>query len=230
MRRFITVVPEPCPCSSDSSLVGWINHSTVVLGGDFMIKRIDHVSIAVRDLDRAKRFFLDTLGGTEVFAETVEAEGFRWTAIVLGTSCTLELVDPVGDDSFLHRFLDSRGDAVHHITIQVNDARSAMDTLESRSVPTFGYSDSDSNWKYFYVHPKHAFGVLLQFSEFEPKAWVPKDSNYGLAATETNPVEVRRIEEDGTPAIELSDGTRSLRVAAEDVRELIEQLEQLEIS
>jgi len=189
-----------------------------------MIKRIDHVSIAVRDLDHARDFFLGRLGGTEVFSKIEEADGFRWTSIVLGSSCMLELVDPVGDDSFLHRFLDQRGDAVHHITIQVDDVGSARKTLEERGVPTFGYNVTDPNWKYFYVHPKNAFGVLLQFSEFEPKAWVPPDSKYGLAATETNPVEVRQIDEDGTPAIELSDGTRSLRVAAADVPGLIQQL------
>ena len=43
-----------------------------------MIRRIDHVSIAVRDLDSAKRFFVDTLGGTEVYAETMADQGFRY--------------------------------------------------------------------------------------------------------------------------------------------------------
>jgi len=192
-----------------------------------MIKRIDHVSIAVRDLDSAKRFFVDTLGGTEVYAETMADQGFRWTAIVLGTSCTLELVDPVGEDSFLHRFLASRGDAVHHITIQVESAASARHTLEGRGIPTFGFNDSDPGWKYFYVHPKNAFGVLLQFAEFEPKGWVPPDSRYGLAATQTGPVEVRRVDDGDVEAVELSDGIRCLRVAEADLPKLIESLRSL---
>jgi methylmalonyl-CoA/ethylmalonyl-CoA epimerase len=192
-----------------------------------MIKRIDHVSIAVRDLDRAKSFFIDRLGGTEVYSSVEEPEGFRWTSIVLGSSCMLELVDPVGDDSFLHRFLDSRGDGVHHLTIQVDHVEATRETLEARGVPTFGYNDSDPDWKYFYVHPRHAFGVLLQFAEFEPKVWLRPDTGYGLAAIEASPVEARRVDDGGTPEVELTDGARSLRMAVADIPALVEKLEEL---
>jgi D-lactate dehydrogenase (cytochrome) len=136
-----------------------------------MIRRIDHVSIAVRDLENAKRFFCGVLGGRELYTATEAGEGFRWTAIGLGSSCALELIDPVGENSFLHRFLDRRGNGAHHVTFQVNDLDDARATLEARGVPTFGYNDADPNWKYFYVHPRDAFGVLLQFAELDPGAW-----------------------------------------------------------
>ena len=195
-----------------------------------MIRRIDHVSIAVRDLETAKRFFCGILGGRELYTATEAGEGFRWTAIGLGSSCALEIIDPAGEDSFLHRFLDRRGDGAHHITFQVNHLEGARTTLEARGVPTFGYNDADPNWTYFYVHPRHAFGVLLQFAEFEPELWVPPpDSGYGLAATEPGPVEVRRVQEHGTEAaVDISDGTRTLRVATGDLPELIAALRRLE--
>ncbi len=193
-----------------------------------MIRRIDHVSIAVRDLESARRFFCDVLGGHQLYSATEAGEGFRWTAIALGSSCALELIDPVGEDSFLHRFLDRRGDAAHHIAFQVDDLEAARATLEARGVPTFGYNDADPAWKYLYVHPKHAFGVLLQFAELDPSAWLPPtDSGYGLAAIEPAPVEVRRVDGDGAPAVELSDGTRSLRIGMGDVPGLIAALQRL---
>jgi methylmalonyl-CoA/ethylmalonyl-CoA epimerase len=185
-----------------------------------MIKRIDHVSIAVRDLDSARDFFIDRLGGTEVYSRIEEAEGFRWTAIVLGSSCGLELVDPVGEDSFLERFLDQRGDSVHHVTIQVDDAETARQTLEARGVPTFGYNDDDANWKHFYVHPKNAFGVLLQFAEFEPKNWgQPEPEVSGAGA-----VEVRWVNGVDAPEVEFSDGTARLRMAASEIPDLVRRL------
>lgn len=190
-----------------------------------MIKRIDHVSIAVRDLDSAREFFTDRLGGTEVYCRTEDAEGFRWTSIVLGSSCGIELVDPVGDDSFLERFLDQRGDSVHHVTIQVDNAEAARQTLEARGVPTFGYNDDDANWKHFYVHPKNAFGVLLQFAEFEPKAWGQPEPE--LPVTEAGPLEVGRVDDDGAPTVELSDGTSRLRVAVSGIPDLIRRLEMI---
>jgi len=195
-----------------------------------MIKRIDHVSIAVRDLDSAREFFIDRLGGTEVYCSIEESEGFRWTSIVLGSSCGLELVDPVGDDSFLERFLDQRGDAVHHVTIQVDNAETARETLEARGVPTFGYNDDDANWKHFYVHPKNAFGVLLQFAEFEPKAWGQPEPEPELPVTEAGPVKARLVDGDGGTAVELSDGTTRLRVAVSDIPDLIRRLERIESS
>jgi methylmalonyl-CoA/ethylmalonyl-CoA epimerase len=190
-----------------------------------MIKRIDHVSIAVRDLDSARKFFTDRLGGTEVYCRSEEAEGFRWTSIVLGSSCGIELVDPVGEDSFLDRFLDQRGDSVHHVTIQVDNAETARDTLEARGVPTFGYNDDDANWKHFYVHPKNAFGVLLQFAEFEPKNWGQPEPE--LELTGTGPLEARRIDGDDGTTVELSDGISRLRLAASDIPDLIRRLEQM---
>ena len=65
-----------------------------------MIKRVDHVSIAVRDLGRAKAFFIDGLGGKELFSGPAEGQGFRWTLIELGTSCLIELIDPMGEEGF----------------------------------------------------------------------------------------------------------------------------------
>ena len=193
-----------------------------------MIRRIDHVSIAVRDLESAKRFFCDTLGGREVYSATEAADGFRWTAIALGSSCALELIDPVGEDSFLHRFLDRRGDAAHHITMQVHDLAAARAAIESRGVPIFGYNDADPAWTYFYVHPKHAFGVLLQFAEFDPAAWAQALPDPAPESSRTGPIQAGWVDRGQGPAVELSDGAARLHVAPGDLPELIAALRRLQ--
>ena len=88
-----------------------------------MIRRIDHLSIAVRDLEKARHLFLNILGGKELFSAPVGPQKFRWTTIELGTSCFIELIDPLEPDGFVHRFLETRGEGPHHITIQVDDIR-----------------------------------------------------------------------------------------------------------
>src|SRR5512136_2960029 len=122
-----------------------------------MIRRIDHVSIAVRDQAKAKAFFIDVLGGKNLFEAPVPWRKYRWTTIELGTSCFLELIDPLEKDGFLHRFLDSRGEGPHHITIQVKDIQEARRILEERGIPTFGFSEDLPGWKELFIHPRDAF-------------------------------------------------------------------------
>jgi len=137
-----------------------------------MIRRIDHVAIAVRDLERAKGLFVGTLGGRVLYSAPLEHEKFRWTTIELGTSCFVELIDPLERDGFLHRFLETRGEGVHHITFHVDDAARMKETLEAHGVPTFGHRENLPGWREVFVHPRHAFGTLLQFAEFDPLDWI----------------------------------------------------------
>ncbi len=137
-----------------------------------MIKRIDHISLAVRDREAALKFFVEALGARAVWSEGWPTHGFHWTLLELGDSCLLELIDPLGEESFLERFLESRGDGAHHITLHVDDIESAQRQLDERGVPTFGRSEPYPGWKELYIHPKHAFGVLLQLAEFDPLHWV----------------------------------------------------------
>ena len=199
-----------------------------------MIKRVDHVSIAVRDLGRAKAFFIDGLGGKELFSGPAEGQGFRWTMVELGTSCLIELVDPIGEEGFLHRFLQERGEGTHHITVHVDDAGEAHAALTAKGIPTFGYHAFPS-WKEFFVHPRDAFGTLLQFVEFEPLEWinpgyVPKAYEEFRPKPETSAaagqkIEIRDVAGGDGSALELSDGSSAVVVERVDLPELIQRLQ-----
>jgi methylmalonyl-CoA epimerase len=198
-----------------------------------MIRRIDHVAIAVRDLERAKHFFIECLGGRELFCAPFADQGYRWTTLELGSSCFIELLDPLDEQGFVNRFIDKRGEGPHHITIQVDDLETTHKTLEGKGIKTFGYSEALPGWKEFYIHPKEAFGTLIQFAEFDPLNWI--NPGYVPASykefvpeqqegSEDDPVAVRRVEGEEGPRIEIRRGSRSLRISESEAGNLIREL------
>lgn len=200
------------------------------------IRRIDHISIAVRDLEKARAFFIGVLGGRELFSAPVIPQKFRWTTIELGTSCFIELIDPLEGDGFVHRFLETRGEGPHHITIQVEDIRKIHRILEEKGIPTFGFWEPFPAWKEFYIHPKHAFGTLIQFAEFNPLDWVipgyippsyreftpPKEIETGKGK-----VEVRRSETEAGTEIEIRTAEETVRIPESRLKELIAALNEI---
>ncbi|MBI5966586.1 MAG: VOC family protein [Deltaproteobacteria bacterium] len=198
-----------------------------------MIRRIDHISIAVRDLNRAKAFFLDGLGGRELFSMPMPLENYRWTTIELGTSCFIELVDPLEKDGFLNRFLETRGEGPHHITIQVDDIQETRRTLQARGIPTFGFSESLVGWKEFFIHPRDAFGTLLQFAEFNPLDWInpgyipPSYREFAPPQEiESKPekLEIRKVETEEGSQVEIRQGEEVIRIPEAQLEDFIQSL------
>ena len=200
-----------------------------------MIRRIDHVSIAVRDLQKAKTFFLDGLGGQELFSMPMNDQKYRWTTIELGTSCLLELIDPLEKDGFLQRFLETRGEGPHHITVQVNNIQETRRTLEERGIPTFGYSEALPGWKELFIHPRDAFGTLIQFAEFNPLDWIkpgyippsyrefaPPQEN----GSEKGSVEVQSVETEEGRRVEIRQGDAVICVPQAQLEDLIQALKE----
>ena len=204
-----------------------------------MIRRIDHVSIAVRDLAKAKAFFIDVLGGKNLFEAPVPWQKFRWTTLEMGTSCFIELIDPLEKDSFVQRFLDHRGEGPHHITIQVDDLQEIHRRLEENGIPTFGLAEPFPNWKEMYVHPKHAFGTLIQFAEFNPLDWInpgyiPPSYAEFAPPEKVEPreggVEVRRVQGEKEPEVEIRQGKQKIRVALSGLEDLIQTLRKQQLA
>jgi methylmalonyl-CoA epimerase len=198
-----------------------------------MIRRIDHVAIAVRDLERAKHFFIECLGGRELFCAPFADQGYRWTTLELGSSCFIELIDPLDADGFVHRFIEKRGEGPHHITIQVDDLEATHKTLEEKGIKTFGYSEALPGWKEFYIHPKEAFGTLIQFAEFDPLNWinpgyVPASYREFVpeqqAGAGDDPISVRRVEGEEGLEIEIRRGDRTLSMTETQAAGLIQAL------
>src|SRR4030043_434375 len=198
-----------------------------------MIRRIDHISLAVRDLDRARDFFLGVLGGRELYCAPIPEQKFRWTTVELGSSCFIELIDPLEEEGFVYRFLENRGEGPHHVTIQVNDIEETRRVLQKNSIPSFGFAEPFPGWKEMYIHPKNAFGTLIQFAEFNPLDWIqpgyippsyrefapPREIGAGKER-----ITVRRVEGEEGAGLAIVQGEKNIRLPLSQVQDLIQAL------
>ncbi len=131
-----------------------------------MITRIDHIGIAVQEINDALAFFRDGLG---IELDRVEsAEGGRTDIAFLpvGTS-DIELVKPNDADSGLAKFLAKRGEGVHHICFEVDDIDAALTRLREHGAQLIDEQPRENarGQKYAFVHPKSAHGVLIELYE-----------------------------------------------------------------
>ncbi|GAB6094560.1 hypothetical protein JCM14469_08120 [Desulfatiferula olefinivorans] len=138
-----------------------------------IISRIDHVSIAVRDEEKARDFFERLLGATPGAGARDDHMKYRWQMFSLGDLSRLEILGATDKGSFLDPFLSDRQGGVHHITLQTPDIQTAMETLDREAIPYFGYNEyKEAYWKELFIHPRHAFGVLIQIAEFNADDWL----------------------------------------------------------
>lgn len=132
-----------------------------------MFDRFDHVSMVVRDFDNVATL-LDFLGATS-FDGGYENEGdFHWMQYDLPGWGRLEMIrtESSDPDHFINRFLQSRGEGLHHLTFKVARLQEAVEEAKARGFTVVGYDDSDPEWKEAFLHPSTAHGVLIQLAEF----------------------------------------------------------------
>ncbi len=133
-----------------------------------MISRIEHISIAVKEYDKAVDFFQNVLGAIPGVGAEDRNLKFYWQIFSLGDLSRLELIKPTGEGSFLDNFLKNKEvGGVHHITLQTPDIYNAREYLEKKNIPYFGFNDFEI-WKELFIHPKDAFGILIQIAQLNP--------------------------------------------------------------
>lgn len=128
-----------------------------------MITRIDHIGIAVEEINGALAFFRDALGMKFDHVESAEGGRTDIAFLPVGTS-DIELVKPNDADSGLAKFLAKRGEGIHHICLEVDDIASALERLKEHGVQLIDEQPRENarGQKYAFVHPKSAHGVLVE--------------------------------------------------------------------
>ncbi len=156
-----------------------------------MILRIDHISIAVKDQEKARHFFTHTLGAIPGVGARDDSMKYDWQVFSLGDLSRLEIINPTEEGSFLDNFLkDKKNGGVHHITLQTSDIHKAIEILKLHNIPYFGFNDYGDAWKEVFIHPKDAFGVLIQIAELIPDDYLgdsvkfPKERKYAVEKTD----------------------------------------------
>ena len=127
--------------------------------------QVDHVAVAVRSVAAAVPLFVDALGGEFLFAGENKSQGFRWAQFRFPQGGKIELVTPIAGDGFVQRFLDGRGEGVHHVTLKVPDISRAIAHLRERGVELMRVSTEHPSWKEAFIHPKDGHGVLIQIAQ-----------------------------------------------------------------
>ena len=133
-----------------------------------MLTRIDHVGLAVHDLDAAIAFYENTFGMRLVHQEINEEQGVREAMLAVGDSGScIQLLAPLTPDSTIAKFLDRSGEGVQQVAYGVDDIDAASAELRARGLrllydaPRRGTAGSRVN----FVHPKDAGGVLIELVE-----------------------------------------------------------------
>lgn len=134
-----------------------------------MIKRVDHIGIAVRNIEEVLNFYRQCLG-LELAHTEVEPDHRVVVAFLPAGESEVELLEPIDPDSAVGRFLQKRGEGIHHICFEVKDLRQALARLKEQGVslideePRLGTGGK----RIAFLHPKGAHGVLIELYERVP--------------------------------------------------------------
>ncbi len=123
---------------------------------------IDHLGIAVKSLDEALVFYRDQLGLEVSHRETVEHERVNVAMLPLGEP-RIELLEPTQNDSVIGKFLEKRGEGLHHVAIRVPDLNAAVEKLKAANARLLNEPRRGAGGHlYVFVHPSSTGGVLLE--------------------------------------------------------------------
>jgi methylmalonyl-CoA/ethylmalonyl-CoA epimerase len=127
---------------------------------------LDHVGIAVRDLEKAFAFFRDTLGLDLELSEEVPPQGVRVHFLRAG-GAWLELLEPLDSSSPIARFLETRGPGMHHVALRVEDIRATLADLRRRGVRLIDEEPRPGAGGALiaFIHPSSTQGVLVELKE-----------------------------------------------------------------
>ena len=130
-----------------------------------MITKVHHVGVVVRDMEQAMRFYRDTLGLHVHKIETIQEQGVKAALLTVGDS-EIELLEPVVPDTGVARYLERRGEGLHHICFQVDSVDRDLEALKTKGVelidqqPRIGIAG-----RICFLHPNAMDGTLVELCQ-----------------------------------------------------------------
>ncbi len=138
--------------------------SSVSIEGDIMIKKIDHLGIAVRSIETARKFYEDVLGLVCEKEEIVVSQKVRTAFFTVG-DIHIELLEPTSDDSPIAKFLNKNGEGFHHIAYRADDIIGQLKTAKENGYRLIHETpiEGAGGKQVAFLHPKSTLGVLTEF-------------------------------------------------------------------
>lgn len=129
------------------------------------IKKINHVAIVVNDIESALKFWRDDLGLVLDHIEDVPSQASKVAFLPVGEG-EVELVEPTDPDSGLSKYLDKRGEGMHHLCIEVDDMEEVLNNLKEKEVKLINEIPLElPGRRMAFIHPKSTNGVLVELYE-----------------------------------------------------------------
>ena len=124
--------------------------------------KIDHIAIAVNDVEESAKIYQQALGVDNVEFETVESEGVK-VAILHLENARVELMQPTNDSSPIKKFLDKKGQGLHHMALDTDNIEGEVERMEGCGIQFLGkIRPGSAGTKVTFIHPKSLHGVLAE--------------------------------------------------------------------
>jgi methylmalonyl-CoA/ethylmalonyl-CoA epimerase len=130
------------------------------------MEKLEHIGIAVKDISKANLLFEQLLGTPHYKIEEVESEGVK-TAFFNVSGIKIELLEATRPDSPIARFIDKRGEGIHHLAFEVADLDSTLKEYHEKGFELINASPKDGadNKRIAFLHPKSTQGVLIELCQ-----------------------------------------------------------------
>lgn len=130
------------------------------------VKSVNHIGIAVRSIDSQKEFYENTLGAEYESIETVEEQKVRVCFFKIG-DLRLELLEPTSDESPIAKFIEKKGEGLHHVAYTVDDLPSRIEELKNEGIRMIDEVPREGahHTRIAFLHPKSSCSVLTELCE-----------------------------------------------------------------
>jgi methylmalonyl-CoA/ethylmalonyl-CoA epimerase len=131
-----------------------------------MIKKIEHLGIAVKDINASNDLFTKLFGKQPYKLEEVESEGVKTSFFMIGES-KIELLEATNNDSAIAKFIEKKGEGIHHIAFEVDDIDAEIARLKNEGFELIHTTPKDGadNKRIAFLHPKSTNGVLVELCQ-----------------------------------------------------------------
>lgn len=139
-------------------------------GGEDMIKKVDHIGIAVKSIEEALPFYTDVLGLELQGVEVVESEKVRVAFIKVGET-KLELLQPTSEESAIAKHIEKRGEGIHHVALGVDSIQERIEEIKAKGIAMINNEAKigAGGAQVAFMHPKSTGRVLVELCEKRDK-------------------------------------------------------------
>lgn len=129
-----------------------------------MIKQISHLGLAVKDLEEAREFYRSVFG-LESSEPIIGGDGMISVSMVKVGNTLIELLQPIGSEGVMAKFLEKRGEGFHHICYEVDDINAEITSIKAAGLEVLGDPKPGAEGMSVFLHPRGTHGVLVELVE-----------------------------------------------------------------